>query len=395
MKRTFALALSALLICCLCVPTFAHSGKTDINGGHYDATTGEYHYHHGYPAHSHPNGECPYNHSSGTSSSNISTEGVIDTMLEIISAITPILIVVALAGFFIFSCFSGIFDSYAKSKGYRAKELEEEFNERMKQLDEEHRQRMDLLDIREKVIAAREKRLDAWMQTFSPDDCNVQRCTRDVISFHASVRVAIDPQLDKLKSITEQGIGYDSSWKGRVRESIAIIEKQEQALLSYAQSLAGFLHHFGNRVQELREKERQLKARESDLLADSPYIVSKAFERLYENTSNAFYHSQAAALNRFYERVKDERFEKAIFGDVHYTTGPAVICRMKSNDKKHPHPYVTSLSTCTCQDFQIRHQPCKHMLFLAYHTGYLFLNKEKLEASVRQYFKEPHRAAKK
>lgn len=40
---------------------FAHSGRTDYSGGHYDRSTGEYHYHHGYSAHQHPNGQCPYN----------------------------------------------------------------------------------------------------------------------------------------------------------------------------------------------------------------------------------------------------------------------------------------------------------------------------------------------
>ena len=38
----------------------AHPGGTDSNGGHYNRSTGEYHYHHGYPAHQHENGECPY-----------------------------------------------------------------------------------------------------------------------------------------------------------------------------------------------------------------------------------------------------------------------------------------------------------------------------------------------
>ena len=40
--------------------SYGHSGKTDSQGGHYDHSTGEYHYHHGYPAHQHPNGVCPY-----------------------------------------------------------------------------------------------------------------------------------------------------------------------------------------------------------------------------------------------------------------------------------------------------------------------------------------------
>ncbi len=38
----------------------AHPGKTDSQGGHYDWDTGEYHFHHGYPAHSHEGGTCPY-----------------------------------------------------------------------------------------------------------------------------------------------------------------------------------------------------------------------------------------------------------------------------------------------------------------------------------------------
>ena len=43
-----------------CVVVFAHPGKTDSAGGHYDRSSGEYHYHHGYPAHQHDNGTCPY-----------------------------------------------------------------------------------------------------------------------------------------------------------------------------------------------------------------------------------------------------------------------------------------------------------------------------------------------
>ena len=52
-----------LAICCvlLCLSTAAaHPGGTDAEGGHYDRSTGEYHYHHGYPAHQHIDGECLY-----------------------------------------------------------------------------------------------------------------------------------------------------------------------------------------------------------------------------------------------------------------------------------------------------------------------------------------------
>ena len=58
------LLLSVLLPC-----ASAHGGKTDADGGHYDTQTGEYHYHHGYSAHQHPNGVCPYDSAVQTNTS--------------------------------------------------------------------------------------------------------------------------------------------------------------------------------------------------------------------------------------------------------------------------------------------------------------------------------------
>jgi hypothetical protein len=57
---------------CFIFVVSAHPGKTDSHGAHTDHSTGIYHYHHGYPAHNHINGECPYdfddktNHDSST-----------------------------------------------------------------------------------------------------------------------------------------------------------------------------------------------------------------------------------------------------------------------------------------------------------------------------------------
>ncbi len=56
-RQWIALGMAALL--CLGSAS-AHSGRTDANGGHHVTATGEYHYHHGYPAHQHPGGVCPY-----------------------------------------------------------------------------------------------------------------------------------------------------------------------------------------------------------------------------------------------------------------------------------------------------------------------------------------------
>ena len=59
------------------VTVYAHPGKTDSNGGHTDRSTGEYHYHHGYPAHNHSDLDgdgvkeyCPYDHDDATDHKN-------------------------------------------------------------------------------------------------------------------------------------------------------------------------------------------------------------------------------------------------------------------------------------------------------------------------------------
>ena len=51
------------LLSSLCIFFFggllAHPGRTDKNVGHFDHVHGTYHYHHGFKAHDHPNGQCP------------------------------------------------------------------------------------------------------------------------------------------------------------------------------------------------------------------------------------------------------------------------------------------------------------------------------------------------
>ncbi len=58
LRKILLTVISLLLLFSL--PAYAHSGRTDGAGGHYNRSTGEYHYHHGHPAHQHPNGVCPY-----------------------------------------------------------------------------------------------------------------------------------------------------------------------------------------------------------------------------------------------------------------------------------------------------------------------------------------------
>lgn len=81
MKKIALICIAFAMVFLLAQDVAAHPGKTDSNGGHTDHSTGEYHYHHGYPAHQHRdmNGDgikdCPYNfddqtdHESGSGNS--------------------------------------------------------------------------------------------------------------------------------------------------------------------------------------------------------------------------------------------------------------------------------------------------------------------------------------
>ena len=85
MKKTITAILCFILVF---VSASAHSGRTDANGGHWDSSTAEYHYHHGYPAHQHTDGICPYDYddqtgvNSGISSGSSSSSSFILTISD-------------------------------------------------------------------------------------------------------------------------------------------------------------------------------------------------------------------------------------------------------------------------------------------------------------------------
>lgn len=77
MKKIITLLIVIILIGSSLIFAFAHSGRTDSNGGHYNRSTEEYHYHHGYSAHQHVNGVCPYDFDDKTGSSSGSSSDLL------------------------------------------------------------------------------------------------------------------------------------------------------------------------------------------------------------------------------------------------------------------------------------------------------------------------------
>lgn len=69
-KKILLLLTPIVFVFLLSLSAFAHPGRTDSQGGHRDSSTGTYHFHHGYPAHQHTNGVCPYDHDDKTDKSS-------------------------------------------------------------------------------------------------------------------------------------------------------------------------------------------------------------------------------------------------------------------------------------------------------------------------------------
>lgn len=78
MKKHNVFGIIIFVLFLYSLPSYAHSGKTDAYGGHYNKSTGEYHYHHGYGAHNHINGECPYDFDDKTNHNKYNFDGETD-----------------------------------------------------------------------------------------------------------------------------------------------------------------------------------------------------------------------------------------------------------------------------------------------------------------------------
>lgn len=85
MKKKTVLLILALILS-LVSTAYGHSGRTDGSGGHKDnknkSGLGYYHYHHGYSAHLHDNGVCPYEGGSTKKTSKKSTSSASTKKLQ-------------------------------------------------------------------------------------------------------------------------------------------------------------------------------------------------------------------------------------------------------------------------------------------------------------------------
>lgn len=76
-------------------------------------------------------------------------------------------------------------------------------------------------------------------------------------------------------------------------------------------------------------------------------------------------------IQEMYNSIISGRLNNAFESNLSFTD-LKITCTVRSENKY----YKTSLSECNCIDYQTRHSPCKHMLFLAYNLGILQINRK-------------------
>lgn len=120
--KIFIVLFTVLLcMCCLCVGTVAHSGRTDSKGGHYDRSDGSYHYHHGYSAHDHYDmdgdgkKDCPYEFDDKTDHSANSSNDTIDFEIDDEDSVTFWDVLVAMLTQLIPAAVCGLIGAYLLS----------------------------------------------------------------------------------------------------------------------------------------------------------------------------------------------------------------------------------------------------------------------------------------
>ena len=84
MKKLLIILALIIVLSVVTITVSGHPGRTDSDGGHYDRTTGKYHWHHGTSAHQHYDMDgdgdldCPHSFKDNTET-NINTESTTET----------------------------------------------------------------------------------------------------------------------------------------------------------------------------------------------------------------------------------------------------------------------------------------------------------------------------
>lgn len=360
MKRILIFVLSILLILAACVPVSAHSGNTDSNGGHYDSSTGQYHYHHGYPAHQHKNGECPYgfddktDHQSGLLSSGNSSSGGCSSSEGCGSSVSWIYILVFGVAFLVIALFIWAYsDSGSSDKSNKPETTSQS------------------------TSVQSNKPAPASQSTSADSQKNIPK---------------EDPEITKLKNEIQSLNRENKDLKQSVSYKDSLIKKHEERIRELEINKTKQIQTFQEEITQLEDqlqKTVSLSAEESEALKKEMESVA-AFKSIFYPKLDELSKKYSSifvgypTLDAFYQQISNKRFHKSLVENISFGKKIDFKCEIVSDGKT----YQTSLSECTCEDFMYRKVVCKHMLFVAYNTGVILLNKERMERHLKIYLDE-------
>lgn len=299
----------------------AHSGRTDSSGGHYNRSTGEYHYHHGHPAHQHENGICPYDDSqkySDTTKTNTSTVNTSKLVSE------------------------------AEQKGYEKGKSEQ----LALQKDALREQRFIDVLIGAAVLwivcafANMQKRKAIQNAVRIEQDCARRSSSLQQLELEEAKR--------KLLAETNER-SYFQSRTLALQKSVS--DKEEIAR---------------QKDIEIERTELLLKECRAELSRCGDVIQKLQEELLHERTSEVpflpnTFGGWGEAVHR--QPNQQRRIQRALHEQMQIVSKRGETFTIKTKSRR----YETSLNQCTCFDFTNNTKgkaPCSHIYFLAYTLGY-------------------------
>lgn len=308
-------------------------------------------------------------------------------MGEILGIIFGTLMFIVLLSTFI----GGWIEAFAQSRGAHNKKLEQEYQQRLTQLEAEYKQRNESLDAREAAIIASEKRNTLWMDSFESDGSDIQNRIAIVNQLRKEIEARLTQEIDCFEKLNSQIFPSPSEFHQILRSAICNLKEQKNSLLLYTQDLAGYLRYLERREpvshasslssRERRHYEEQIEKLNEELKEPIYFknLFTYALKRMEREGDKLFYNYPS--VRDFYKEVTDKRFHRAMTEDISISGMIQIKAAICSSGTF----YTTTLQSCTCPD---HHAPCKHMMFLAYHTGVLLLNKDSLESGLKIYIKE-------
>ena len=477
MKRIFCIVLSVMILfLAFAIPITAHSGKTDAVGGHYDSSTGEYHYHHGYPAHQHTNGKCPYdyndktNHSSGGSTSS-SSSGCNDSG-SVISVLFGIFCIGSVLAFIIFICVVSskphnqpkpspktsstttqsktatavskttpiVKDSKVSDLESEVSRLKREKNDlessirykdaliKQKDIEISNYQKTDAqkriseLEISLKtaqrfrdshwsqltslkkehekyvknteaelkkakesattVSVAEQNRLQDLVIKLQLDVQRLEKNTKESEARHDKEKAKYEKEIARLKSTPQHQV---EELNGKIKTLEQINETHKNTITSLKKELAESRKatHASKppAEEERRHYEERIDKLKEELKEPTYYknLFTSSLRKLEKEGDNLFYNYPS--VHDFLRQVTDKRFHRALIEDISISGKIQLQASIRSAGST----YTTTLQSCTCVDYNRTHAPCKHMLFLVYHTGVLLIHKDEVEKSMKKY----------